>query len=189
MAIGKLVEDIILKSMPDNCTFTVTELIEDKKDDWYSLFSSPRKTPHKVVPKTEGSGLIATSMLSTTSVTDSGPGVPATLKFEFTCETDSGEAKKTGYIKSSATNWPYLGRPDYSILIFGFDGETPQEVSRSVPTLVDPDPFYIAFGKKDDQVVIVASTEDSLGTQVVSKILDGVITAHEKALSWVFGKI
>jgi hypothetical protein len=184
MAVGKLVEDIILKSIPDNCTFTVTELIGGQNDDWYSMFTYPSKTPHQVDPQ-KGSEKIATSLLSTTSVTDRGPGVPATLKFEYTCQTKSGKAKKTGYLKSTATNWPLIGRPDYSILIFGFDGETPLEVSRQVPTLISPDPFYIAFGQKDDQVVIVASTEDSLGTQVVSNVLDGILTVHSAAFKWV----
>ena len=193
MSIGKLVEEIILKSVFDGCELTITGLETEKRDSWYSEFRYPSKKmiPHDIVIKHEGTP-VATTLLSSTSATDSGVGVSATLKFRLEYSSDSGRVHKTGFIKSSATPWPSfpnLGRPDYALLLFGLDGEAPQEVSRSVPMLINPDPFYIAFGKKGDQVLMVASTEDSLGTKVVSSILDGIITAHTKALSWCFGAI
>jgi hypothetical protein len=54
---------------------------------------------------------------------------------------------------------------------------------------VTPDPFYCAFALKDNELVLITSRENNLSTTIISNVVSGIITAHTKALGWLFGKV
>lgn len=190
MAIGKLAESLYLSSVPENCTFTVTEFINERRDSWYAYLegASGRKAPYTVTPrKNNQGGLVAHSVLSTTSVWDKGTGTTAILNFTVSCDIAGKSITKKGYFKFSSTDWPRLGRPDYSLLLFGFDGDMVRELTIETPRLINPDPYYMSVALKDDKLYLIASIKDDLSTTVISNVIGGIITAHTKALSWAVG--
>lgn len=181
MAVGTINEDMILKSLPSDSTFTVVEFIPEERGKWYSWIDRGKKLPYNV---NEGE-LIAITNLSTTNVLATGSGVSAALRFKLSCSTSEGSTEKMGYIKVSSTDWPLFGRPDYSLLIFGFDGDIPTDIRKKIPYLMRPDPWYVGIGIQDNKIALVASADASLSTTVISNILSGIVTAHTEALKWV----
>lgn len=186
MAIGKLSEELWLSVLPQGLTFTVTAPENSTHDQWYTYFEVGRRNlPYTV----EAGKRVATSVLSTTYVLDSGPGLSNKLRFKVSGQLNGKQVNKEGYFIFSSTDWPLFGRPDNSILTFQFDGTDAVSISQQVRTLVSPDPYYFGFAVKDDQLLMVVSRENNIGTAVMSKIIDGILTLHTKAIGWVFGKI
>lgn len=181
MAVGTINEDIILKSLPNDSTFTVIEFIPEERDKWYSWIDRGKKIPYNV---SEGE-LIAITNLSTTNVLAMGSGVSVSLRFKLIYSNSGSFNEKMGYIKVSSTNWPLFGRPEYSLLIFGFDGDIPTDIRKKIPFLMRPDPWYLGIGIQDNKIALVASADASLSTTVISNILNGIIKAHETALRWI----
>lgn len=193
MAIGKLSKSLYLSSLPENCTFNVTRFEIERRDDWYSYLegASSRKAPYEVTPRTQDGrgGVVGHSILSTTSVTDRGTGASCTLHFTVTCKIEGKTIEKSGYFKFSSTNWPFFGRPDYCLGLFGFDGEPVRELTSQTPTLVSPDPYYMSIAIKDNKLYLIASIEDNLSTTVISNVVGGILYVHTKALTWAVGLI
>lgn len=191
MSIGKLVQEVYLVALPENCNFTVTELeTKHKVRDSFAFFETTKKPPYEVT-FTSAKVKLATSILGTTSTISSGQGLSNTLRFTVSGNINNKSFKKEGTITVSSTEWPRIGgRPDHSVLTYIFDGSNPVSISQQTPTLINPDPYYIAFSiNKDNQIYMIVSREDNLGTKLMSGILDGIFTIHTAGLKWAFGKI
>lgn len=190
-AMGRLVEELYLVSLPENCKFTVTKLENNRKGSWYTLFETRKQPPYEVNP-TSKKALVATSVLGTTSVTDSGEGLSNTLYFTISGTISKNYFEKKGYITFNSTEWPSfprIGRPDYSIITYTFDGSKSESISQQTPTLITPDPYNIAFLIKNQEMYMIVSREDNLGTKVMSSILGGILNIHTAGLKWVVSKI
>lgn len=108
-------------------------------------------------------------------------------RFRIEGEVDGKAIEKKGYFKFTTTEWGRLARPDYGILLFSIDGMEASTVQIQMPTLVTPDPFRFTVAVKDGRVALIATTEATLETAILSNIMDGILKIHTKALSWVFG--
>jgi hypothetical protein len=181
MAVGTIAEDTYLTSLPSNTTFTVIELIPEERDGWVSSIGIGKKPPYNVSQSEQ----IVITNLSTTKVTDTGAGPSATLKFKINFSTPDRSIEKTGYITVSSTDWPLIGRPDYSLLTFGFDQDVPQTIHKKIPYLISPDSWSIGIGIQDNKIALVAQADSKLETKLISTILQGIVTAHTDALKWV----
>jgi len=189
MVVGTLREELYLVALPENCKFTVTKLENNHKDNWLTYFGSSKEPPYVVNPISGGKALVVESGLSSTSIWDSGEGLSNTLHFTVSGTISNKQFEKKGYITFSSTAWSKTVRPDYSILLYGFDNNQALSLNQKVPPLLTPDPYYIAFAIKDEQICMIASCEHNLTNQVISTIVEGILTAHTKALGWVFGKL
>jgi hypothetical protein len=129
--------------------------------------------------------------MTTVSITDSGDGASCRFRFRFRVHGTIGDNSidKTGYFIFSTTGWPTVGHPDYALLGFQSKGSEASTIYQKVPTLVTPDPFYCAFALKDNELVLITSRENNLSTTIISNVVSGIITAHTKALGWLFGKV
>ena len=183
MAVGKLYTPLYLSILPDGWQFEVTKLDTQSYDGWYSGFDNDN------VPYSSSQGdFVNACTLSTSDVTNSGPGPSGTL--HFTVTTDSGKSK-TGYLTFSSTDWGDVERPDYSLLTAAFDNqEAPPPVYLEVPDLLDPGNYYIGFSlDKNGDILMVAQANDPITNQLISDIVNGIITAFTDTLKWVVGEL
>lgn len=180
MAVGKLRCTVNLTEIPENWSLEVTEFTPNATGDWYA--ENEMKAPPYSVAKGK---TITECILSTTDVTDHGAGPSAKVLFTVT---DVKGNKNKGFLVMSSTPWGYTSRPDYLTLTFGLVGEAPlAPIYLDVPTLITPDPFSVGFSQKDEQILMVGSSDKTVSTEVMSDILDGIITAHTKVLAWIIG--
>lgn len=186
MAVGTINESLVLSSLPDGFTFTVTALEGETRDDWRGFFDRRSDSvPYNVVPGKE----IAEAHLTTSSVLDSGKGPTCKIRFKLTGTFEGKPVEKKGAFTFSTSDWPLVGRPDNLILGCNLEGSDTVTVIQEVRLLTTPDPFSCAFTIKGDELGLIISQENNLTNAIVSKVVGGIFFAHTKAIGWVFGKI
>lgn len=187
MAIGTITKELYLSSMPENCAFTVISFEIKEQKDWYAKLegNSGKQAPYEVTPiENEKGGMIARSKLSTKYAFVSGTGASCKLYFTVSCDMNGETISKKGYFKFTTTDWPKIGRPAYYIGLFGFERESVKELKGKTPFLSKSDPYYMSIAVKDNHMYMIASTQNNLSTQIVSAVLNGVITAPTKTFNW-----
>ena len=186
MAVGSINETLFLSALPAGFTFTVTALEGETRDDWRGFFDRRSDSVPYDVPAGKA---IAEAHLTTSSVLDSGVGPACKIRFKITGSFAGKPVEKTGYFAFTTSDWPLVGRPDNLILNSHLDGSDAFAVIQEVRLLTTPDPFSCAFAIKGDEIGLIVSREKNLTNEVVSKVVGGILTAHSKAIGWVFGKI
>ncbi len=187
---GSLAGSVYLRELPEGLVFTLENSDAHDTDTWYTAISYGSKKPPYTVNAGRGeNSLISNALISSTSIWSRGTGPTLTLRFSIKGNTNGRYIEKGGYMTFSGTEWPWSGRPDYLMLLFSFDGEQAMQISMKTPFMIRPDPFYLGIGIKDEKLLIIASIEDNLTTDIISNVISGIFTAHTKAISWVFGKI
>lgn len=186
MAVGSINEALYLASLPEGFTFTVTALETETRDDWRGFFDRRADSVPYDVPAGKE---IAEAHLTTSSVLDSGVGPTCKIRFKIAGSIGGKAVEKKGYFTFTNSEWPLVGRPDHLILGSSLDGTDSVAVVQDVRILTTPDPFSCAFVLKGDEIGLIISREKNLTNEVVSTVVGGILTAHTKAISWVFGKV
>ena len=181
MATGHINQRLRMSALPADLTFTVTALENNRRGSWYSYFNLRDDR----VPFKAAAGNLVVSTLSTTSVLDHGPGLSNTLRFTVEAKIQGRNVKKAGYFVFATTDWPRIGRPDYTTLLFELDGQQAASITQQVPTLITPDPYCCTFAVKDNKLYMLVSNDENLSTTTIGMVIDGLLSVHTKALSWI----
>ncbi|HEX6369743.1 MAG TPA: hypothetical protein VF006_12560 [Longimicrobium sp.] len=185
MAAGKVSQKLYLTSVPAGGVFTVTSVTTPQTEDFYTYFN--KTAPFSVTGTQAQPGLIGESVIQTQGVTDSGTPPYVTLAYSLQVPRGGQAVTKTGYLNINTTEFGTFERADESLLTFNIEGQPPQNVRQHIPTLQAPDPIYVGFATSKDQIIIAASPQNVLTTQVLEKMIDGVIEIHKELAEWVIG--
>ncbi len=182
MAAGKVSQQLYLTSLPTGGVFTVTSVTTPQTEDFYTYFN--KTAPFSVTGTQAAPGLIGESIIQTQGVTDSGTPPYVTLSYSLKVPKGGQTVTKTGYLNINTTEFGTFERPDESLLTFNIEGQPPQNVRQNIPTLQSPDPIYVGFAVNKDQIIIAASPQNVLTTQVLEKMIDGIIDIHKELVEW-----
>lgn len=185
MAAGKISQMLYLTNLPAGAEFTVTSVATPQNSTFYTYFN--RTAPFEVNGTQAQPGLIGESVIMTQGVTDSGTPPPVTLYYNLQVPANGQTVTQSGYLILSTTDFGTIQRPDYSLLTLSLENEKPQTVSQRVPLGMAPDPIYIGFAVSNNHVILAASPQNMLSTQVLEGLIQGVSTLHQKMIGWVIG--
>lgn len=187
MSVGKITQQLYLTSLPEGAVFTVTSVSTPQTDDFYTYFNN--KAPFTVTGTPEQPGNIGSSIIQTQDAFGGGTPPYVTLQFNLQVPNNGQTATTTGYLNINTTEFGTIERPDYSLLTFSIDNQAPQNVSQEIPTLQAPDPIYVGFAVNEGKVVIAASSQNNLSTQVLSALITGVIEVNTSLVKWVIAAL
>jgi hypothetical protein len=187
MSIGKVTQPLYLTGLPEGAIFSVVDINTPNDDTWYTYFN--RTAPFSVTGTQAQPGLMGESIIQTRSVYGGGASPYVTLICQLQVPGNGAMVSKLVYLNISATQFGKIQRPDYSLLTFTIDNQIPQTASQPISTLQAPDPIYVGFAVSNDQVVIAASPQNLLTTQVLAGLINGVLTINKELVSWMTGKL
>jgi len=187
MAIGKVSQQLYLTSLPDGCIFTVTSVTTPQTSDFYTYFN--KTAPFSVTGTQDSPGYIGETVIETQGVFGGGTPPYVTLQYSLQVSTGDNSAISAGYLNVNTTAFGFIQRPDYSILTFDIDTQPPQNVSQAIPSELDPDPIYVGFAVTTAQALIAGSSENLLSTDVLEKLIEGVIDVDTELVKWVIGAL
>lgn len=187
MSVGKITQYLYLTGLPDGAVFTVNSVTTPEDKKWDTDFS--RHAPFTVTGTQSHPGLIGWSTIQTRSVFDTGTPPYVTLAYTLQLPVNGQQVTKTGYLSFNTTEFNFPSRPDYSLLTFNIEGLPPQNVSQKVRDLLTPDPMYVGFAVNENKVMVAASKENLLTTQVLNDLINGVIRVDIALVKWVIGAL
>lgn len=183
--LGRLSDHVYLRSLPENCTFTVTQLESTINEEWYSTLVTHQNLPCVVTPGAEGYGLIASSTMETQGVFGHGSAPPTKVHFTISCIIENKHVENHGTIMFSTTEWTRAERADHSILTFGFDGDELKQLTQRIAKFGSPHPYSLGFGIKDNKIVMAGAIEPDWVSDFMSTLANGLVGAHATAIEWV----
>lgn len=187
MSVGKVTQQLFLTGLPDGGVFTVTSVNAPQNSDWYTYFS--RTAPFTVTGTQAHPGYIGESIIQTQGLIGGGTPPYVTLSYILQAPVNGQQVSTAGYLNINTTAFGTIERPDYSLLTFSIEGQPPQNVSQEIPTEQDPDPIYVGFSVNDSKVVIAASPQNLLSTQLLNDLINGVIDINTDLVKWVIGAL
>ncbi|KAM0231460.1 hypothetical protein ACHAPO_008570 [Fusarium lateritium] len=193
MGIGTMTFPLYIKKMPDNMRFTVTEvkgLNPPNNGEWYYWNNCPA-TPFTVdLEKREG--FLGEFRLSPNSVTQSGQGPKFEVRFTIEGTSPTGvTSSRNGWLTISTSEWGWFARPDNGLITFVFDGSAAETLLFNTPILayLDDCNIVVEWLKNESAVGMTVTSDKTTIKQLCEYAIGGILTAHEKAASWVVGKV
>ncbi|KAJ4139782.1 hypothetical protein NW768_001126 [Fusarium equiseti] len=193
MGIGTMTFPLYIKKMPDNMRFTVTGvkgLNPHDNGDWYYHHSCPA-TPF-TVDLNKREGYIGEFYLAPKSVTQSGQGPKFEVGFTIEGTSPTGvTSSRNGWLTISTDEWGWFARPDKGVITFVFDGSAADQLLFNTPTLtyLDDCNIVVEWLTNERAVGMTITSDKTMVKQLCEWAIGGILKGHEKAASWVVGKV
>ncbi len=184
MALGKVSQRLYLTSLPEDAVFTVTSITTPRTDTFYTYFN--KTAPFSVKGALTEPAYLGESVIQSEGPLDHGMPPHVTLAYSLQLTINKQLTHKTGYLNICTTEFGRIQRPDHSTLTFNIDNKEPQSVVQDIPNGQAPDPINIAFAINSDHVLIAASPQHTLTTQLLSALISGVEYAHTTVIKSLF---